>query len=215
MARRRWDWRSRPSGVGMLACADVDEGVVLRDAGVAAPILVFGALGISDLDGIFSHRLTPTISSPWAGRALAEAAAAREHRARLPRQDRHRHESPRPASRQPAAHAARDPRGAVAARRRAVHALCHRRRARERALRRCSSSSSSRRATSPPSSACGPRMRMRPTARPCCATSASGSMPCVPACCSTASSPPPLMTTLRARAGALAAQPHRRGQGRA
>jgi alanine racemase len=65
------------AGVGMLACADVDEGVVLRDAGVTVPILVFGALGISDLDGIFTHRLTPTISSPWAGRALAEAAAAR------------------------------------------------------------------------------------------------------------------------------------------
>jgi alanine racemase len=65
------------AGVGMLACADVDEGVALREAGVAAPILVFGALGISDLDGIFSHRLTPTISSPWAGRALADAAAAR------------------------------------------------------------------------------------------------------------------------------------------
>lgn len=65
-------------GVAMLACADVDEGVALRDAGVRAPILVFGALGISDLDGIFTHRLTPTISSPWAGRALADAAAARD-----------------------------------------------------------------------------------------------------------------------------------------
>ena len=65
-------------GVAMLACADVDEGVDLRDAGVRAPILVFGALGISDLEGIFTHRLTPTISSPWAGRALAEAAAARD-----------------------------------------------------------------------------------------------------------------------------------------
>jgi alanine racemase len=65
-------------GVAMLACADVDEGIVLRDAGVETPILVFGALGISELEGIFSHRLTPTISSPWAGRALADAAAARQ-----------------------------------------------------------------------------------------------------------------------------------------
>lgn len=64
-------------GVAMLACADVDEGVALRESGARGPILVFGALGVSDLDGIFSHRLTPTISSPWAGRALAEAAAAR------------------------------------------------------------------------------------------------------------------------------------------
>ncbi len=65
------------AGVAMLACADVDEGVTLREAGVTLPILVFGALGISDLEGIFSHRLTPTISSPWAGRALAATAAAR------------------------------------------------------------------------------------------------------------------------------------------
>lgn len=65
-------------GVSTLACADVDEGVALREAGVRAPILIFGALGISDLEGIFTHRLTPTISSPWAGRALAEAAAARD-----------------------------------------------------------------------------------------------------------------------------------------
>lgn len=66
------------AGVQMLACADVDEGVALREGGVEAPILVFGALGVSDLEGVFSHRLTPTVSSPWAGRALAAAAAARQ-----------------------------------------------------------------------------------------------------------------------------------------
>jgi len=65
------------AGVGMLACADVDEGIALREGGVEAPILVFGALGISELSGVFSHRLTPTISSPWAARALADAATAR------------------------------------------------------------------------------------------------------------------------------------------
>lgn len=64
-------------GVAMLACADIDEGIALREAGVRAPILVFGALGVSDLDGVFTHALTPTISSPWAGRALASAAAER------------------------------------------------------------------------------------------------------------------------------------------
>jgi alanine racemase len=62
-------------GVAMLACADIEEGVALRDAGVQAPILVFGALSVSDLDGIFSHGLTPTISTPSAARALQEAAA--------------------------------------------------------------------------------------------------------------------------------------------
>jgi alanine racemase len=65
------------AGAAMLACADIEEGVVLREAGVGAPILVFGALSVSDLEGIFSHRLTPTISTPSAARALQEAAARR------------------------------------------------------------------------------------------------------------------------------------------
>ena len=46
-------------------------------AGVTLPILVFGALGISDLDGVFEHDLTPTISTPSAARALQAAAARR------------------------------------------------------------------------------------------------------------------------------------------
>jgi len=65
------------AGASMLACADVEEGVTLREAGVRLPILVFGALAVSDLDGIFSHDLTPTISTPVAARALQRAAAAR------------------------------------------------------------------------------------------------------------------------------------------
>ncbi|MCA1650222.1 MAG: alanine racemase, partial [Acidobacteria bacterium] len=69
------------AGAAMLACADIEEAIVLRDAGVRAPILVFGALSVSDLDGIFTYGLTPTISTPSAARAL-EAAAAR-HRVTL------------------------------------------------------------------------------------------------------------------------------------
>ncbi|MFL6278893.1 MAG: alanine racemase, partial [Vicinamibacterales bacterium] len=63
------------AGAAMLACADIEEGIVLRRAGVRIPILVFGALGISDLHGIFQHYLTPTISTPSAARALQAAAA--------------------------------------------------------------------------------------------------------------------------------------------
>jgi alanine racemase len=48
---------------------------VLRRAGVRAPILVFGALSVSDLDGLFEFDLTPTISSPSAARAVQAAAA--------------------------------------------------------------------------------------------------------------------------------------------
>lgn len=62
------------AGAAMLACADIEEGIVLRDGGVRTPILIFGALSVSDLDGIFTHGLTPTISTPSAARALQDAA---------------------------------------------------------------------------------------------------------------------------------------------
>lgn len=67
------------AGAAMLACADIEEGVVLREAGIRIPILVFGALSVSDLEGLFSHDLTPTISTPSAARAL-ESAAVRHGR---------------------------------------------------------------------------------------------------------------------------------------
>jgi alanine racemase len=65
------------AGATMLACADIEEAIVLRRAGVKAEILVFGALGVSDVTGIFDYNLTPTISTPSAGRALQQAAARR------------------------------------------------------------------------------------------------------------------------------------------
>jgi alanine racemase len=70
------------AGARMLACADIEEGIVLRQAGVRAAILVFGALSVSDLTGVFDYGLTPTISTPSAGRALEAAAAQRGRRAR-------------------------------------------------------------------------------------------------------------------------------------
>src|SRR5687767_9497008 len=69
------------AGATMLACADIEEGIVLRRAGVRVPVLVFGALSVSDLDGLFEYSLTPTISSPGAARSV-QAAAAR-HRATI------------------------------------------------------------------------------------------------------------------------------------
>src|SRR6266545_4888407 len=48
------------AGADLLACADIEEGAALRQAGVTAEILVFGALSVSDLDGVFDCRLTPT-----------------------------------------------------------------------------------------------------------------------------------------------------------
>ncbi len=70
------------AGADLLACADIEEGAELRAAGVQADILIFGALSVSDLDGVFDCGLTPTISTPGAARAV-QAAAARYKR-RLP-----------------------------------------------------------------------------------------------------------------------------------
>jgi alanine racemase len=68
-------------GADLLACADIEEGAALRAAGVEAEILVFGALSVSDLDGLFDCRLTPTISTP--GAAIAVQAAAVRYKQRL------------------------------------------------------------------------------------------------------------------------------------
>jgi alanine racemase len=69
------------AGADLLACADIEEGAALRAAGVRAQILVFGALSLSDLDGLFDCSLTPTISTP--GAALAVQAAAEKYKKRV------------------------------------------------------------------------------------------------------------------------------------
>src|SRR5262249_5831134 len=63
------------AGADLLACADIEEGAELRAGGVKSEILIFGALSVSDLDGLFDCRLTPTISTPGAARAVGAAAA--------------------------------------------------------------------------------------------------------------------------------------------
>jgi alanine racemase len=70
------------AGASLLACADLEEAAALRRAGLPGPILVFGALGLSDLDGVFAHGLTPTIASPTSARRLQEAAERRGVRLR-------------------------------------------------------------------------------------------------------------------------------------
>ena len=70
------------AGASWLAVADIEEGIELRQSGARARILVFGALSVSDLAGVFDYDLTPTIASPAAGRALQTAAQARNARVR-------------------------------------------------------------------------------------------------------------------------------------
>ena len=65
------------AGATWLAVADIEEGIELRESGTRARILVFGALSVSALEGVFDYDLTPTIASPAAGRALQIAALAR------------------------------------------------------------------------------------------------------------------------------------------
>jgi alanine racemase len=70
------------AGADLVACADIEEGAALRAAGVRAEILIFGALSVSDLDGLFDCRLTPTISTPGAARAVQSAASRYRQRVR-------------------------------------------------------------------------------------------------------------------------------------
>src|ERR1700730_7298393 len=63
------------AGADLLACADIEEGAALRAAGGRGSILIFGALSVSDLDGLFDCALTPTISTPGAARAVQAVAA--------------------------------------------------------------------------------------------------------------------------------------------
>ena len=61
----------------MLACADIEEGVELREAGIAVPILIFGPFSLGDLDAVFDASLTPTVMTPTSARRLQDAAARR------------------------------------------------------------------------------------------------------------------------------------------
>ena len=67
----------REAGAEWLAVADIEEGLELRESGDRGRILVFGALSVSDAEGVFTHGLTPTLSSPGAAQALASAARER------------------------------------------------------------------------------------------------------------------------------------------
>ena len=128
-------------------------------------ILVFGALSVSDLAGVFSHDFTPTVSSP------ARRPRRREARARgapaLPPEDRHRPQSAGISSRQPAA----DPPELLSSRvgdRGGLHPLRDRRRAGTALFEAQRRSFRGRRKTVTPLAA-APGSCTRPTARRRCA----------------------------------------------
>lgn len=52
------------AGVQWLGVATLDEGLALRNAGIASPVLVLGPLDADSLDEALTHRLSMTIVSP-------------------------------------------------------------------------------------------------------------------------------------------------------
>jgi alanine racemase len=62
------------AGCPMLAVALVEEGIELREAGLAAPVLVLGAAYGEEYDLLVRHRLTPIVFTPEHVQALAAAA---------------------------------------------------------------------------------------------------------------------------------------------
>lgn len=64
------------AGAPMLAVALVEEGLALREAGIAAPVLVLGAAYDDRYDLLVRYRLSPVVFDPSHLRGLAEAARA-------------------------------------------------------------------------------------------------------------------------------------------
>ena len=63
-------------GVDFLGVASIDEGILLRKAGVRVPIVVLGAMLKEDIDPVFTFRLTPTVCDSALGAALSKRAQA-------------------------------------------------------------------------------------------------------------------------------------------
>ncbi len=69
-------------GIGQFAVASLDEGIALRQAGLAASIVVLGALFEEQVPDLIAHRLTPVVSD---GRILPTLAkAAHSHQTPYP-----------------------------------------------------------------------------------------------------------------------------------
>jgi alanine racemase len=67
-------------GVPMLAVAVVEEGMELRGAAIATPILVMGWIGPEQLDALVIHGLTPNVHSPEQLKELIDFAGSKDVR---------------------------------------------------------------------------------------------------------------------------------------
>lgn len=61
-------------GIGRFAVASLDEGIVLRQAGLSGSVVVLGALFEQQIADLVAHRLTPVVSDRRILPALAKAA---------------------------------------------------------------------------------------------------------------------------------------------
>jgi len=71
------------AGVEYLGVSFMEEGAILREAGVSCPILVMGGLVDEQIDRYLDHNLTITVSSVWKARQTEEAASKSGRRARV------------------------------------------------------------------------------------------------------------------------------------
>jgi alanine racemase len=71
------------AGVSMLGVATLHEGIELRAAGLAAPIVILSPSLASEVDEILEHHLTPCVSSLAFADLLSRRCAARETTARI------------------------------------------------------------------------------------------------------------------------------------
>ncbi len=62
-------------GVDCFGVASIDEGVLLREAGITIPILILGAVLKTDVEPIFDYDLTATVCEPQVARALDARAS--------------------------------------------------------------------------------------------------------------------------------------------
>ena len=67
------------AGADCLAVALVEEGVQLREAGIAAPIIVLSEPVPAAAETVVAHRLTPVVYTATGIDALAKAVRARAH----------------------------------------------------------------------------------------------------------------------------------------
>jgi len=63
-------------GVDYLGVASIDEGILLRDAGIKVPILILGMILKCDIAPLFIYNLTPTVCDLELARALEKKAAS-------------------------------------------------------------------------------------------------------------------------------------------